>query len=178
MIEIPARPGAITRFFTANTASAPFWLIVRLYLGYEWFMAGWEKVINPVWFGTGAGAALQGFLQGSLAKTAGAHPDVSGWYAAFLQSAVAPHLVAWSNFVAVGEVIVGLMLILGLCTGVFAFFGFFMNLNYLLAGTVSTNPVLLVLALGLMLANRVAGYWGLDRFIRRPLFRGSTIRSS
>ena len=34
-----------------------------------------------------------------------------------------------------------------------------MNLNFLLAGTVSTNPIMLVLALGIILARRVAGHW-------------------
>lgn len=157
-------------FFTADKTSAFLWLIVRLYLGYEWLMAGWDKVMNPVWFGSNAGAALQGFIRGALAKTGGAHPDVAMWYASFLQSAVLPHAVAWSNAVAVGEVLVGLGLIAGLFTGVAAFFGFFMNLNYLLAGTVSTNPVLLVLALGLMSARRVAGYWGFDRYAQ-PFLR-------
>ena len=162
--------GAFTHFLTANRASAPLWLIVRLYLGYEWFMAGWVKVTNPAWFGTDAGAALNGFVQGALVKTAGAHPDVQGWYASFLQSTVLPHLMVWSNVVAVGEVLVGVGLIVGLFTGIAAFFGFFMNLNFMLAGTVSMNPVLMVLALGLMSAHRVAGYWGLDRYAR-PFLR-------
>lgn len=161
-------------FLTADAKSAPLWFIVRLYLGYEWVMAGWDKVINPVWFGSGAGAALKGFVQGAVAKTACApgvaasacHPDVPMWYASFLQSMVLPHAMVWSNFVAVGEVLVGLGLIVGLFTGIAAFFGFFMNMNYLLAGTVSVNPILLILALPLMLAWRVAGYWGLDRYAR------------
>ncbi len=167
---------AFAHFFTANTASAPLWLIVRLYLGYAWLMAGWDKVMNPVWFGTSAGAALQGFINGAIGKTVCAttvsacHPDVQMWYASFLQSAVLPHVTAWSNAVAVGEVLVGLGLIVGLFTGIAAFFGFFMNLNFLLAGTVSVNPILLVLALPLMLAHRVAGYWGLDRYAR-PFLR-------
>ncbi len=33
------------------------------------------------------------------------------------------------------------------------------------AGTVSTNPVLFILATWLVLAWRVAGYWGLDRWV-------------
>jgi thiosulfate dehydrogenase [quinone] large subunit len=41
----------------------------------------------------------------------------------------------------------------------------FMNLNYLLAGTVSINPVLFVGGIGLILAWKVAGYIGLDRFV-------------
>ncbi|MBI5405751.1 DoxX family protein [Candidatus Kaiserbacteria bacterium] len=129
-------------------------------------MAGWDKVVNPVWFGNDAGAAVQGFVQGALSKTAGAHPDVQMWYASFLQNAVLPNATVWANAVAVGEVLVGLGLIVGLFTGAAAFFGFFMNINYLLAGTVSANPVLLLLALGLMSARRVAGHWGLDRYAR------------
>ncbi|MEK7604289.1 MAG: DoxX family membrane protein [Patescibacteria group bacterium] len=165
----------IIHFFTASTMSAPLWLLVRLYLGYEWFIAGWEKVINPVWFGPSAGAAVQGFVKGALTKTTGLHPDVSMWYASFLQNMVLPNATAWSNAVAVGEVLVGLGLIVGLFTGIAAFFGFVMNMSYLLAGTVSMNPVMLFLALLLMAAWRVAGYWGLDRFaqpmIRRKFFR-------
>ena len=166
MNDYTIKQSAFTHFFTENTASAPFWLIVRLYLGYEWLMAGYEKVINPAWFGSGAGAALNGFVQGAVGKTAGLHPDVQMWYASFLQSAVLPHLVVWSNAVTVGEIAIGLGLIVGLCTGVAAFFGFFMNLNFLLAGTVSINPIMMVLALGLMASRRVAGYWGLDRYAR------------
>lgn len=174
---------AFAHFFTASTKSAPLWLIIRLYLGYEWFMAGWGKVVNPAWFGSDAGASLRGFVNGAIAKTACApnvaaaacHPDVQMWYASFLQSTVLPHVVVWSNAVAIGEVLVGVGLIVGLFTGAAAFFGGFMNLNFLLAGTVSVNPVLLILALPLMLAWRVAGYWGLDRyampFLRRTLHR-------
>ena len=58
----------------------------------------------------------------------------------------------------------GVALILGLLTGFAAFFGGFMNASYLFAGTVSTNPVLLLLAILIVLAWRVAGYWGLDRW--------------
>ncbi|MDD3531371.1 MAG: TQO small subunit DoxD [Candidatus Pacebacteria bacterium] len=155
---------ALTRFLTVNTASAPLWFVVRLYLGYEWLMVGYEKLVNPAWFGSNAGAALQGFVQGALGKTVGAHPDVQSWYASFLQSTVMPHLVGWSNAVTLGEIAIGLGLIVGLFTGVAAFFGFFMNLNFLLAGSVSVNPILLVLALSIMLAHRVAGHWGLDRY--------------
>jgi thiosulfate dehydrogenase (quinone) large subunit len=161
---------AFTHFFTADTRSAPLWFIVRLYLGWQWLSAGWDKVLNPMWFGSSAGAALNGFVQGALGKTTGAHPDVQMWYASFLQSAVSSHVVLWSNFVAIGEVLVGLGLIVGLFTGAAAFFGFFMNLNYLLSGTVSMNPIWLVLAVGLMLSSRVSGYWGLDRYVQ-PFLR-------
>ena len=36
---------------------------------------------------------------------------------------------------------------------------------FLLSGSASTNPVLFTAAIGLMLAWRVAGYYGLDRWL-------------
>jgi thiosulfate dehydrogenase [quinone] large subunit len=155
----------LARFLFSNRSIAWLWLIVRVYVGWEWLVAGWEKVNDPVWVGPQAGAALGGFLQGALAKTTGAHPDVQGWYAWFLQHAVLPHAAAWSHIVACGELLVGVALILGALTGIAAFFGLFMNLNYLLAGTVSVNPVLFALSIALILAWRVAGYWGADRWL-------------
>lgn len=133
--------------------------------------------MNPVWFGSDAGAAMNGFVQGALGKTEGLHPDVYMWYASFLKGAVLPNLVVWSNAISVGEVLVGLGLIVGLFTGVAAFFGFFMNLNFLLAGTVSVNPVMMLLALGVVLAHRVAGHWGLDRYAMPYLRRKFQTRS-
>lgn len=162
----------VPHFFFANTKSAPLWFILRLYVGYEWLVAGWDKVMNPIWFGSDSGAALQGFIAGALSKTGGAHPDVQMWYASFLKGAVLPHLVSWSNAIAVGEVLVGVGLIVGAVTGVAAFFGLFMNLNFMLAGTVSVNPILFTLSIGLVLAWRVAGYWGLDRYVLPRLHRG------
>ncbi len=141
------------------------WLILRVYVGYEWITAGWAKIVSGVWIGANAGGALQGFLNGSLAKTAGAHPDVSGWYAYFISHVALPHAFFFSHLVAIGEVLVGAALILGVFTGVAAFFGAFMNLNFMLAGTVSTNPVLFVIEVFLVLAWRIAGYIGLDKWV-------------
>ena len=176
---------AFAHFFTASVRSAPLWLLVRLFLGYEFFMAGWSKAANPVWVGGDAGAALQGFVKGALGKTAEfcanpavCHPDVYGWYASFLQSTVLPNLVAWSNAVVIGEIAIGLGLIVGLFTRTAAFFAFFMSFNFLRAGTVSENPMLIMLALGIMLAHRVAGYYGLDRYAKPFIRRTLHLRSS
>lgn len=155
----------VSRFLFSNTSMAFVWLIVRVYLGWQWLSAGWEKVTSPMWTGANAGGALQGFVQGALSKTSGAHPDVSGWYGSFLQHAVLPHIHTWSYVVAYGEVFVGVALILGILTGIAAFFGLFMNLNYLLAGTVSINPILFTLSIFIILAWKVAGYIGFDRYL-------------
>ncbi len=46
--------------------------------------------------------------------------------------------------------------------GIAAFFGVFMNLNFMLAGAVSINPIIGTLAILIVLAWRIAGYYGLD----------------
>ncbi|MCA9955570.1 MAG: DoxX family membrane protein [Anaerolineales bacterium] len=141
------------------------WLILRVYAGWEWLNAGWGKVTNSTWVGSEAGKSISGFVQGALTKSSGAHPDVQGWYASFLQNVVLAHPVFWSYLISFGELLVGIALILGLFTGIAAFFGSFMNANYLLAGTVSTNPILFAIATWLVLAWKIAGWWGLDRWV-------------
>lgn len=155
----------ISRFIFADTKFSIIWLLLRIYIGWEWLVAGYEKIINPAWVGSHAGIALAGFLSGALSKTAGAHPDVSLWYATFLKNVVLPQAATFSYIIAFGELFVGIALILGLFTGIAAFFGSFMNMNYLFAGTVSTNPLMFLIELLLILAWRTAGWIGLDRYI-------------
>ena len=160
-IIIPDNP--VSHFLFNSTRSAALWLIIRLYVGYEWLTAGWKKVTADVWTGDNAGAAIQGFVKGALAKAEGGK-DVTGWYATFLEDVVLPNAKVFSYMVAFGEVLVGLGLILGLLTGIAAFFGSLMNVSFLFAGTLSSNPILFILATWLVLAWKVAGWYGLDRW--------------
>lgn len=161
--HIPEPP--LAKFFFANTEMSWVWLIVRVYVGWQWLEAGWEKFQSPLWVGDKAGVQLQGFITGALQKASGDHPAVQGWYAAFLHGFVSQHVAAFSYMVTYGEILVGIALILGIFTGIAAFFGSFMNMNFLLAGTVSVNPILFFLQLLLILAWRTAGWLGLDRYV-------------
>lgn len=163
--NITIEDSPIARSLFGEVRWAWIWLIIRLYVGWEWLNAGWGKLNNPAWVGTKSGAAITGFVNGALQQTSGDHPNVQGWYAWFLKNLVQPYPIFWSYLVTFGEVLVGAALILGLFTGIAAFFGSFMNMNYLLAGSVSVNPVLLILATLLVLAWRTAGWWGLDRWV-------------
>jgi thiosulfate dehydrogenase [quinone] large subunit len=156
---------SVARTLFGDVRWAWIWLILRLYVGYEWLHAGWEKINNSAWVGSDAGTALSGFAHGALNKTGGAHPDVQSWYASFLRDVVLPHADVFSYLVTLGEFLVGIALILGIFTGIAAFVGSFMNVNYLLAGSVSTNPILFIIATWLVLAWRTAGWWGLDRWL-------------
>jgi len=177
--QIPEPP--IARFLFADTRMAWFWLIVRLYVGYQWLVAGLDKltghdysigsnfgnaVKGGAWVFTGHdGVGLAGFVKGAIAQTAGPHPAVQDWYAWFLQNAILPNVGFWAYVVTFGEVLVGLGLIFGFLTGIAAFFGVFMNMNFMLAGAVSINPIIGGLAIFLVLAWRVAGYYGFDSYV-------------
>src|SRR5579885_1273766 len=176
--QVPEPP--IARFLFADTRMAWLWLIVRLYVGYQWLIAGYEKLTGysiditsqfgqktgSAWvFNNNSGAAILGFAKGAVGKATGDHPAVQGWYASFLNTFVIPHPAIWAYLITFGELLVGIGLIVGCLTGIAAFFGLVMNFNYLLAGTVSTNPILGFLALFIILAWRIAGYYGVDRYL-------------
>ena len=135
-----------------------------MYLGYLWLTAGIGKVMEGGWIGEGAGGAVKGFAQGALQQTGGEHPQVTQWYAGFLENVVIPNATLFSYLVTFGEILVGLALIVGLFTGIAAFFGAFMNASFIFAGTAGANPLMFILAILIMMAWRVAGYWGLDRW--------------
>ncbi len=151
----------------SNTTWMPVvWLIIRLYMAYEWISAGLEKAQNPAW--TQTGLALKGFWTSAIAIPKGnAHPAIAfGWYREFLTFMLNSGSYTWfSKLVVAGELLIGIGLLLGIFTGVAAFFGGFMNWTFMMAGSASTNPVLLVLAIALVLAWKTAGWIGLDRFI-------------
>lgn len=165
VIDIPNPK--ISQFLFSDTRMSWLWLIVRLYLGHEWLSASLDKINNPahVWIGEKAGVAVEGFLNGALQKTSGLHPDVTGWYAWFIQNIALPHSAIFSYMVTFGELLVGVALILGFLVGVSSFFGAFLNFQFMFAGTVSINPEMIILEILLMLSWRTAGYYGLDYFV-------------
>ncbi len=163
VVEIP-EPRVSSLIF-ADTRFSVVWFLLRIYVGWQWFSAGLEKLQSSSWVGNKAGTALLAFVNSSLVKSTGPHADVQGWYAVFLQQFVLPNVTFFSYIVTFGEILVGLALIFGILTGISAFFGAYMNMNYLLAGTVSINPVLFAFELLLILAWRIAGWWGLDRYV-------------
>jgi thiosulfate dehydrogenase (quinone) large subunit len=160
------REPALSRFLFHDTRSAPLWLAVRLYVGIAWLTAGWEKITgSPSWLANGG--ALKGFWTNAAAIPKTGKPAISyDWYRAFLQYMLNHQWYdAFAKAICLGEVLIGIGLIVGGLTGIAAFFGALMNMSFLLAGSASTNPVLFTAAILLMLAWQVAGYWGADRFV-------------
>ena len=162
--RIVANPPA-ARFLFDDTRFAVVWLIVRVLAGLTWLQSGAHKLGDPAWMQTGE--ALKGFWTSAVKIPATGMPPIAfDWYRSFIQGMLDNQSYVWfAKLVAIGEFLVGVFLILGLFVGIAAFFGAFMNWNYLMAGSTSLNPILVVAALLLMLAWKTAGYYGLDRFV-------------
>jgi thiosulfate dehydrogenase [quinone] large subunit len=163
--EVEVQGPAFVRYLFHNTRAGLFWLPIRLFLGFSWLEAGWHKLTDPAW--TQGGEALQGYWERAVAIPEQGRPAITyEWYRSFLEFMLSIDAAPWFSWlIMIGEMAVGLGLLFGALTGFAAFFGAFMNMSFLLAGSASTNPVMFTLAVGVMLAWRVAGWYGLDRYL-------------
>ena len=141
------------------------WLPIRVWIGWQWLEAGLHKFESPAWMQTGA--ALKGFWMGAVAVPAtGTAPIHYAWYRSFLQLLINAQAYTWfAKLVTIGEILVGVAMILGIFTWFSAFMGGLMNWNYIMAGSASVNPMFLILSVFLVLAWKVAGYFGADYFL-------------
>src|SRR4051794_8531103 len=128
----------MTKFFK-GPQMAIVWTILRIWLGVKWLTAGFGKVTGDF--------DASGFLQGALANAASEAPTVQSWYAAFLEGFALPNVGIINILIPWGELLVGVGLILGAATIPALIAAGFMNLNFLLAGTLSTNPILFTVAI-------------------------------
>jgi thiosulfate dehydrogenase (quinone) large subunit len=156
----------IAQFLFQNTKASILWLVLRLWLAYSWFESGWRKFNDPAWMDGGEG--ILGFWQRAVViPAAPAKPPVTyDWYRNFLQFLIDSGSHPWfAKLIVFGELAIALGLFVGALVGIAAFFGALMNMSFLLAGTVSTNPALFLAGMLLVLAWKNAGYLGVDRFL-------------
>jgi len=163
--EVEVEGPAFVRFLFHNTRAGLFWLPIRLFVGFAWLEAGWHKFTDPEWMQ--GGAALRAYWERAAAIPEQGRPPITyEWYRDFIQMLLNGGHESWFAYVVTfGELAIGLGLLVGALTGIAAFFGATMNMSFLLAGSASTNPIMFALAVGLMLAWRVAGYYGVDRYL-------------
>jgi thiosulfate dehydrogenase [quinone] large subunit len=143
------------------------WLVARLWLGYGWLNAGYQKLwgSEKAAFWNGAGAGVKGFATAGVAGSKAGKGGASyGWFAGFLHGFVIPNASWIAKVVTLSELVVGVLLILGLLTGAAAAAGLVLNIVYMFSGSSGVNPAYAIVAVFLILAWRNAGYIGLDRF--------------
>jgi thiosulfate dehydrogenase (quinone) large subunit len=164
--EVPFREWKVARFLRRAKDAAPLFLGFRLVLGYEWFEAGLHKLQDPKWLQTGE--ALRAYWERAAAIPAPpARPAITyPIYRSFIQFMLDNGWDSWFNYVIIfGELLVGIGLIVGGLTAIAAFFGMLMNFTFLYAGSISSSPTFIILAVLIIIGWRVAGWWGLDRYL-------------
>jgi thiosulfate dehydrogenase [quinone] large subunit len=112
---------------------------------------------------------------------------VHGWYVAFLEHFALPNIGLFNFIVPVGELLIGIGLILGCLTTAAAFFALIMNFSFMFAGTVSSNPIDIFYGFMIIMAGANAGKFGLDRWVmpylttltgKRKSTEGKTLKSA
>jgi thiosulfate dehydrogenase (quinone) large subunit len=156
----------IARFLFQSSAASWLWLIVRLFVGYQFLTSGWGKLAGGKWL-DGSGSSILAYWQNAVNIPEAGKPLITyDWYRGFLQFMIDTNSAPWFSYVIVfGELAVGLGLILGAFVGLAATGGLLLNGAFLLAGTTSTNPVLAMVGILLILAWKNAGYLGLDHYL-------------
>lgn len=150
----------INKWLRNNKIAAAVIMLLRIYLGYSFMIAGWGKI-------TGGQFDASGFLNNAVQNPVKG-PDgtsVFGLYNSFLENIALPNVEIFNVLVPWGEFLVGLGLILGCFTTVAAFFGVIMNFSFLMAGAISHNPTDILIGLLILFAGANAGKFGLDYFV-------------
>jgi len=118
----PIQDPAAVRFLFTSPESASFWTVVRLYVGFAWFQAGYGKVIGKEGDWMTNGTALKGFWSVVPAlnhKGQNAAPAYNWWYD-FLDFMNKHEWYTWfAKVIALGETAVGVALMIGLFVGTF-----------------------------------------------------------
>jgi len=153
------------KLLMGNVFFAILWMPVRFFVGREWLAAGEEKLRSDGWMK--GGASLKGFWTNAVdVPPTGRAAITYGWFRHFIQYMLDHQWYTWfGKVIAIGETLVGIGLIVGALVGIAAFFGTVLNFNFQLAGSASTNPVLFGLGVLLVLAWKIAGWWGVDRVL-------------
>lgn len=154
------------KFLRENIFVSYILTVLRLYLGWQWLLAGWGKITG--------GFDASGFLLGAVKKATGEHPAVQPWWVEFLNGFAIPNVGLFNVLVPWGEFLVGLGLILGTFTTFAALMGAVMNFSYMFSGTTSMNPQMVLLEIFILVAGFNSAKIGVDRwmipFLRKQIF--------
>jgi thiosulfate dehydrogenase [quinone] large subunit len=94
--------------FRPHLRTTDLWLVVRIYVGWDFLDAGWHKFNTAAWM-DGSGRGIVGFWQGALAVNNGEPVITYDWYRSFIQFLVDAHAEGWfSYFIVFGELAVWL----------------------------------------------------------------------
>jgi len=154
----------LVQFLMNDARASILWFFVRIWLGWQWLDTASHKIGVLAW--TETGEALRTYWEHAImTPETGGQPISSDWYRSFIQLLLDVEAYTWfAKLVAYGELFVGIALIIGAFVGLAAFLGGVMNWSFLITGSTSSNPLLFIATVGLILAWKTAGYIGFDFF--------------
>lgn len=150
----------MVKWLRENKFAAMILGILRIYVGWKWLTSGWGKITG--------GFDASGYLNNAVANPVADKATgelIYPTYTAFIEGIALPNVQLFNFMVPWGEFLVGLGLLLGALTATAAFFGLVMNFMFLFAGTISTNPWMVLLGGLVFIAGANAGKFGADYYL-------------
>ena len=153
------------RWLSTSKVAAIGWAAARCWLGVQWINAGRSKLWGPenASFMHHNGAGVAGFANHATASYT--------WWHSFLTGFVVPNSGWIGSLVSVSEFVIGIALVVGLFTPLFAFGGLLLNLTYMFSGVAGVNPAYMIFSIVLIVAWRTSGWLGADGLLMGYLQR-------
>lgn len=118
-------------------------LPLRLFIGLGWLRSSVEKLSDPEWY---SGVALHHFFFERIADGDVAFP----FYQLLMEGPFSAHAPLLSKLIMVGEFYCGVAILVGLFARPALLAGLFMNLNFILAGSINPSAFYIVIQLTLL----------------------------
>ncbi len=119
-------------------------LPLRLFIGLGWLRASVEKLMDPHWYN---GEALLSFFHEQIVAGAIYFP----FYDNFINTICAPNALVLGWVVMIGELLVGMAIMTGTLTTLALLAGLFMNLNFILIGSVNPSAFYIIIQVVLLM---------------------------
>lgn len=146
---------SIIKFVYSNAQKRDANLLpLRLFIGLGWLRAAVEKGIDPDWY---SDVALLHFFAERIAEGNIVFP----FYLNLMTGSFTEYAAFLSTLIVVGEFFVGLAILFGLWTIPALIAGLFMNLNFILAGSVNPSAFYIIIQL-VLLNSKVGHVFGID----------------
>jgi hypothetical protein len=151
------RSGRATAFAFARIFIGVFW-IFEVTVGHNWKLGGFGSGANPGWVGPGAGDSVRESIASAV------DDGTWAWVAWLYQTVIEPNAAAFSYFIVILQVALGLFFIVGFAVRPLALFAIVVDLSIFFLGN-SRIPPFFTIAHLFLLYSGAGRYYGLDGWL-------------
>jgi len=144
----------LKKFLNNSMFVAASFVLIRIYLSYMWLTNAENKLIYD-------------FSIGTMLETEVNSGTLPSWWAGFMKIFVLPNTGLFEALVTIGELCVGVAILLGVFTRFSALMGAIMNFSFFMTFQAALDIQMLVLHLLIVLVAANAGRIGLDPYIKK-----------